>query len=267
MSFEDNMVALGRSTSAAVLALWEQYQAGILTLEEFHEAAALTVETGRAQGAVIGALTVAAYLEVLSGIGVDIQAPRLPSVFPKLLAAMVTITGSGGKNFPGVTNVPPDQPEGVTTNDTRPERVPMQLERLATAEVQDAAQQGMQDAIEDAPETEGWTRDLDKGACDFCKGLKADENGVMPKGARMAKHNRCACTPLPVIKTQVIVAKQGKVYRRGVGWMTREQAEVWDVTREVPPLDSLPPRQFVPAGSLTDEEIAALPGPRKRSTK
>lgn len=258
MSFEENMLALGVNTADAVLALWEQYLAGILTLEEFHEAAALVVDTGRAQGAVIGALTVAAYLEVLSGIGVDIQAPRLPSVFPKLLAAMVTITiGSGGTNVPGVADATPDQPE----------RIPMQLERLATAEVQDAAQQGMQDAIEDAPETEGWTRDLDKGACDFCKGLKADENGVMPKGSRMAKHNRCACTPLPVIKTEVLVAKQGKVYRRGVGWMTREQAEVWDVTREVPPLDSLPPRQFVPAGSLTDEEIAALPGPRKRSTK
>lgn len=249
MSFEENMLALGGKTADAVLALWEQYQAGLITLEEFHEAAAVVVDTGRAQGAVVGALTVAAYLEVLSGIGVDIQAPRLPSVFPKILAAMATITAGG----PGEQNGSPDQPE----------RIPMQLERLAVAEVHEAAQDGMQDAIDDSPETEGWTRDLDKGACDFCKGLKADENGVMPKGARMAKHNRCACTPLPIIKTEVLVAKQGKVYRRGVGWMTREQAEVWDVTGVIPDLDTLPPRQFVPAGSLTDEEIAALPTPSR----
>lgn len=262
MSFEDNMTALGGSTSDAVLTLWAQYEAGLITLEEFQEAAALVVDTGRAQGAVIGALTVAAYLEVLTGAGVEIQAPRLPSAFPLLLAAMTTIT-TGPKDQGSDSAPAPDRPERVPT---QPERVPMQLERLATAEVQDAAQDGMQDAMEDSPEVEGWTRDLDRGACDFCRGLKADESGLMPKGSRMAKHPKCACTPLPVITTAVIVAKQGKVYRRGVGWMTREQAEVWDVTGEVPPLDSLPPRQFVPAGSLTDEEIAALPGPRRSTT-
>ena len=256
MSFEDNMLALGVTTSAAVLALWAQVEAGLITLDEFHEAAALVVDTGRAQGAVIGALTVAAYLEVLTGIGVPVQAPRLPSVFPMILAAMATITGG-----------PNGSDRSYRTNRRyEPEKIPMQLERISTAEVQDAAQQGMEDAIEDSPETEGWTRGLDAGACKFCRGLKADENGVMPKGSKMATHARCACTPLPVVKTEVLVAKQGKVYRRGVGWMTREQAAVWDSTREIPDLDDLPPRQFVPAGSLTDEEIAALPGPRRSTT-
>lgn len=235
MSFEDNVQAIGDQAADRVVELWGMQEAGSLTMDEFIEAATVTVATAREQGATLGAVTQSAYLSTVTGESEDVYAPDVETNTGMLALALGTVV--------------------VSNLDTV-----MQLTRLAKAETHQAAQGGMQDAIRQDPKVVGWTRGLNGSACDFCRDHKASEGDSMPKDSTMAGHAGCTCTPTPVLGIALDQTRAGGTvqnkYRRGQGWLTERQANEYDATGKVPPLDAV--KDFTRPRPLTPEEQARL---------
>lgn len=65
---------------------------------------------------------------------------------------------------------------------------------LGRSETLAAAQEATSDGLI-VHGVEGWTRDLNEGACELCRDLAGD---VLPASARMYHHKGCGCTQRPV---------------------------------------------------------------------
>ncbi len=69
---------------------------------------------------------------------------------------------------------------------------------LGRSETLSAAQEATSDALI-VQKVEGWTRDLNDGACELCRDLAGE---VLPAKARMWHHKGCGCSQRPVTTTQ-----------------------------------------------------------------
>lgn len=173
MSYEDNMKALAGRSADKLEALWTRHQEGILSLDEFQRAAAVTLSTIRARGVAIAELTLGGYLQNALGRVPAFVGVATADTAERLTKAVATISAS-------------DLDTG------------MQLRRLATSEVLDAASSGFSTAIKEHPNVRGYTRGLESDACELCTWLY-DDGYVYSSDQPMNTHTGCVCHPVPVI--------------------------------------------------------------------
>lgn len=172
MSYEENVKGLAQRTSDELEALWARHMEGALSVDEFHRAAAVMLSTVRARGVAIAELTLGGYLQEALGHVPAFVGVATADTADRLTKAVATITAS--------------------ELDT-----PMQLRRLAVAEVLDAASTGFSSAIKSHPAVKGYTRGLESDACELCTWLYKD-GYVYPANQSMHTHTGCVCHPVPV---------------------------------------------------------------------
>jgi hypothetical protein len=92
-----------------------------------------------------------------------------------------------------------DQPTDARKATNAPD---MRVERLARAEVFEAAQQATHDAMQQQPLVEGWVRHMDADPCEQCVWWWR-EGRIWPKAHRMPTHKGCNCQPRVVLAEHI----------------------------------------------------------------
>lgn len=174
MTYEANVAALGEKTAKIIEGLWATHQAGGLSFEEFSATATRVLVSAQAKGVAISELTLAGYFQ---------QAGLAVPAFQGLQAVDSTDGLSKAVNTIAASEL-----------DTV-----MQLKRLATAEVFEAAGNGYQKAMQRQKRVKGYTRGLDSGACELCRWLYKD-GFVYLAEQPMNRHKGCLCHPVPAFR-------------------------------------------------------------------
>lgn len=172
MSYEENVTGLAERTSADLERLWARHMEGALSADEFQRTAAVMLSTARARGVTLAELTLGGYLQEALGHVPAFVGVATADTADRLTKAVATITASD--------------------LDTA-----MQLRRLATAEVLNAASTGFSSAIKAHPAVKGYTRGLESDACELCTWLYKD-GYVYRSEQPMHTHTGCMCHPVPV---------------------------------------------------------------------
>lgn len=174
MTYETNVAALGEKTSNLIEGLWVKHMTGVLSFDEFSVTATRLLVSAQAKGVAISELTLAGYFQQ-AGLAVPaFQGLQTVASTDGLQKAVATIAASDLDTV-------------------------MQLRRLATAEVMEAAGNGYQKAMKGYKQIKGYTRGLDSGACELCRWLYKD-GFVYPADQKMHRHKGCLCHPVPTFK-------------------------------------------------------------------
>lgn len=176
MSFEDVLAKLETNTAAAVLSVLEGFTTGALDRAATAELIGIIVATANAQGAAAAELSVLAWVDSLGG------APALPANVP----ALAHYLDDGRLTAAAHTILEGAEAELVT-----------RMGRLASSEPVEAAQRTYGEAIERSGRATGWTRKLNRNACQLCSWWARD-GAVWPLTHTMPTHNSCKCIPEPV---------------------------------------------------------------------
>lgn len=174
MSYEDNIKGLGERVAGVIEGLWTTHSSGGLTFEEFRSSAVQVLSAAQQKGAAVAELTLAGYFQQ-AGLAVPaFTAVVAPDESERLAKSVATVAASDLDSV-------------------------MQLRRLATSEVYEAAGNAFQRATRDQPRVKGYTRGLESGACQLCVWL-AKEGYVYPDKQPMHRHTGCLCHPKPAFR-------------------------------------------------------------------
>lgn len=189
MTYQEELEAVASETAAQVLAALAAYQAGTMTLDAFVSVVVAFVQAGNLAGATVADLSLAAVLTTSTGTAV---APL--GVGPgdhaldehRLTKATRTILDDLNKQ---------------TTADFDAEltKAHKRFQRLAEAEVKEAAARAYSEAVKESSTVTGWTRGIDADACQLCRWWWRDGK-VWPDDHDMPTHKGCTCNPIPVVK-------------------------------------------------------------------
>ena len=176
MTYEDTLRRLGDTTAAAVGSLLELHAAGTITTEQLAAALVDVLALAGGQGAALGELTYAAFMQTAAGSApaelVTGQALAQGAATDTLTKAVETVLADDVAEWAG------------------------RLARLATAEPIARSQTAFHDAMIRDDRVDGWTRGLDSDACELCHWWSADGR-IWPVEHRMPVHPGCVCTPVP----------------------------------------------------------------------
>ena len=205
MTYQETLTQLQDTTARAVLSLHAQLEAGTLTGAEFMDLAALVLETARRQGLSLGALSIRAYLEQVTGEPQPAPVPTPPPETPdrqRIRAGLDTVLAGPH------------------------EQIATRLERIALNEPIEAATSGAEQAIRADSRVKGWTRGLEADACEMCVWWWR-QGRVWQSDHPMPRHTGCVCNPVPAIAVATDNAqttKQAWTAARAAGRAPKETA-------------------------------------------
>lgn len=210
MTYEDTLRRLGDTTADAVRSLLELHAAGMITTEQLRAALVDVLALAGAQGAALGEMTFAAYMQTTTGTPpaelVTGQALAQGAVTDTLTKAVETVLED-------------DAGEWL-----------MRATRLAYAESVKRSQTAFHDAMIRDERVDGWTRGLDSAACELCQWWAADGR-IWPKEHPMPTHPGCVCTPVPTSADYIPETEYTRKLRRtraGEAQAARSQRERQD---------------------------------------
>lgn len=173
MSYQDVLVKLSDAAGELVARLWRLVENGTITQEMFVDQCAVVVQIARRRG------EHAALLSLRAAVEVHEQTPRpaadviRPEELDRLHRALNTVLGSDQDTI-------------------------MQLVRLATNEVLQAANAAFTEGMKQTPKVQGWSRRLESDACQLCRWWWRDGT-VWPVDHVMPTHPGCTCTQKPYL--------------------------------------------------------------------
>lgn len=171
MTYQDQLEEQASSVTAQVLAAVALYEAGKLTADALVSVVAAYIAAGNFAGAALADLALAAAVTVQTGTAV---APL------------------------GITR-PADDPDRLTraasTLLADPAASLARWQRLAEAELKEAATRGYSEAVKRSPRVNGWTRGLSGSACQLCQWWSRGGQ-VWPADHPMPTHKGCTCSQL-----------------------------------------------------------------------
>lgn len=175
MTYQDQLEETATATASQVLAAVAMYEAGAMSAEALTAVVAAYIAAGNSAAAALADLSLSAALTVQT------RTPVIPM---------------------GITR-PTDDVERLTkaattllTDDTK--TTTARWERLATAEVKEAAARAYSTAVAVSPFVKGWIRGIDEDPCQLCTWWYRDGR-VWPASHEMPTHKGCTCNPIPVL--------------------------------------------------------------------
>ena len=193
MTYEDTLRRLGDTTAAAVRDLFDMHTAGLIDTEQLRAALVDVLALAGGQGAALGEMTFAAYMQTTAGT------PPAELVTGQAVAqgaATETLTRAVDTVLEG------DSAEWLT-----------RATRLAFSESVKRSQTAFHDAMIRDERVDGWTRGLDTQACELCQWWSADGR-IWPKDHRMPTHPGCVCTPVPTSAAYIPETEYTRKLRR-----------------------------------------------------
>lgn len=170
------MSKLGANTARDVLALFDRHKAGALSRREFIDSAALLILRANAQGVALAELSLSALLEA---VGAPLPMPD------ELVDA-------------GHWLEEDRLMQAVAASLSIDEQAETRLERLARSEPVEATQRAFGRSMDRSEAVEGWTRDLEGGACQLCTWWWR-EGEIWPTSHTMPTHKGCECSQRPIV--------------------------------------------------------------------
>ena len=134
----------------------------------------------------------------------ELEVMRVDALNPAVRSGVVTGAGGQAEAARWTDMARLEQAVATILQSRKPETNGSRIERLGRAEVVETGQASMHDALQTTEGVEGWTRDLEPGACEMCQWW-AREGRVWPKAHPMPKHKGCECTQ------ELVVADKGTI--------------------------------------------------------
>lgn len=170
MTYQDQLEEQASSVTAQVLAALALYEAGKMTADALTAVVAAYIAAGNSAAAALADLALAAAVTVQTG------APAAPL---------------------GITR-PADDPERLTRAANTllgSSATAARWQRLAEAEIKEAATRAYSEGAKRSPRVTGWTRGLKADACQLCRWWSRDGR-VWDADHPMPTHKGCTCSQL-----------------------------------------------------------------------
>lgn len=208
LRFEDMLERLSGEGKKALVNTWTLYDDGLIDRDAFMDVASNLLAHVAERGAIFGRMSYRSVIASMTGLE--------PGRISSNLAKPRDMTTANGVSRALATIVEGD-----------PETIVTRLTRLGSIVPIEETQYGYSEELKSDPQTEGWIRGLNDGACELCEFWYWDGR-IWPKDHDMPTHKGCMCQQIPTVGqvTETQRTRAARRKRQAIENRDRRSAEV-----------------------------------------